>query len=125
MDIEGFVRGLHTAVVAPEPGATLSHHAAPPGRARKTPEQMDMADWIRSMDDATRQKTEALVRSAADGALFGLLCVLDGVRVIDDGRFELWHVDGAGNRRLITAPEAEFLHDVYRGLFAPNDRVPG
>jgi len=60
---------------------------------------------------------EAL-KDAAEGAIFGFFCVLDGARVIeagpDKGDFELYYVKGA-ERVLLNAP-GDDLHDIFQAM---------
>ena len=60
---------------------------------------------------------EAL-KDAAEGAIFGLLCVLDGVRVIEDapdkGGFELYYVKV--DKRVLLNPSGDELHDIFQSM---------
>ena len=64
-------------------------------------------------------KLAQVAREAAEAALFGVFCVLDGVRVIEDtwdkGDLEL-HFIKNGNRTLINDPKQEPLHDQFQRL---------
>jgi hypothetical protein len=57
----------------------------------------------------------AVIATAVDGALFGLLCVLDGVRAVEDGEikgeFRLHYIKGGV--AVLNGPDAPFLHDLY------------
>jgi len=56
------------------------------------------------------------VSCSAKAAVFGFFCVLDGVRVVEDGEdkgeFELLFRKGEVATRL-NDPEGELLHDLY------------
>ncbi len=60
-----------------------------------------------------------VVNDAAEGAAFGFLCVLDGVRAIENGqlkgRLELHYVNG-DRRVLLSDPDWEELHNLYQGM---------
>jgi len=57
----------------------------------------------------------AIAAGAVDRALFGLLCVLDGVRTVEDGEvkgdFQLNYVKGTTTR--LNATDEPTLHDLY------------
>ena len=74
-----------------------------------------MAEWYSSLDNRSRKLVASLVAEAIDTAIFGFLCVVDGVRAAENipakGRFELLHI---GERvTLLNAPEGIMLHDLY------------
>ena len=119
MTAEEFVRALRSAIVTSSAREILKHSAALPGRRKKSQAELDLAAWIEALDDVSRKNVEFLIEQMADEVLFGLLCVIDGVRVVGDGAFELSHVDSAGKRSLLNGLEDEFLHDVYRAQFEP------
>jgi hypothetical protein len=63
------------------------------------------------------------IRDAAHSAVFGLLCVLDGVRVIDDPphvdlRLTATNPDGTTST-LASGSEPFELHDEFNGLVHP------
>jgi hypothetical protein len=54
-----------------------------------------------------------------NAALFGVFCVLDGVRAISsdpDAELEVTWVQGSGKRIPLVGPPNEMLHDIYRGI---------
>ena len=57
-----------------------------------------------------------VVRESVDAGLFGLFCVLDGVRSIEEqdpkGEFKLYYVNGK-KEVLLNDFDKEFLHDLY------------
>lgn len=64
----------------------------PPGR-RPLQELKDKSDWYNSLQDDQKQIVKSIVSQAVDSALFGFLCVIDGVRAFESmsnsGRLEL------------------------------------
>ena len=57
----------------------------------------------------------SVILDAVDRAVFGFLCVIDGVRAIDDsekkGALELRYVNDGSV--LLNAPDGEMLHDLW------------
>jgi hypothetical protein len=87
----------------------------PPGR-RPAGDLQAQSRWYHSLDEEGKGMLSSIVLSAADFAVFEFLCVIDGVKPIEDrpdkGELELWYV-GAGNERvLLNPPDGDFLHDM-------------
>lgn len=86
----------------------------PPGR-RPAAELLALSRWFIGLPEEDKENVRRAVRLAASDTLFGVLCVLDGVRVIEDGEkseFYLKAVRGGLEERLL--PSEEDLHDLYR-----------
>ncbi len=87
----------------------------PPGR---TPENrlVEASGWFNSLGETEKSTLEWIVKEAVDYAVFGLLCVLDGVRVIEEpgdrGELRLLYVKGS-EQVLLNDPNKEFLHDLF------------
>ena len=66
----------------------------------------------------------SVIEEAVDTALFGLFCVLDGVRTIEDSEektiFQLYGMKG-GRNILINKEDEESLHDRFNALTNPID----
>jgi hypothetical protein len=62
-----------------------------------------------------------VIREAAENAVFGVLAILDGARVIENasekGELQLYYVKG-DERVLLNDQRKAPLHDVYNGLCA-------
>ncbi|MGX5651462.1 hypothetical protein ACWKW4_14505 [Hydrogenophaga borbori] len=88
---------------------------APSGR-RPTSELVRMSNWFNALDEASQKFVIQAMDDAADATLFGVLCVLDGVRVIEPAgeksEFRLT-VSRAGVNSVL-APGESNLHDLLR-----------
>ena len=86
----------------------------PPGR-RPSRERAGRAQWYRSLEPYHKERISEIIADAVDRAIFGFLCVIDGVRVVENGPvkgdFELRYVKGGST--LLNAPDDERLHDLY------------
>lgn len=93
----------------------LQELQAPPGR-RPDPELMRLSAWFNSLSSEHQENIAAVMREVADATLFGVLCVIDGVRVIEatteKSEFMLSAV--RLGRESVIAPGLELLHDVLR-----------
>lgn len=92
----------------------LSVTENPPGR--KVSQQFKArAEWYRSLPDEHREFVKSIVSDAVDSALFGFLCVLDGVRAVeessDKGKFELRYLKDESV--LLNSQDGDMLHDLY------------
>ena len=58
------------------------------------------------------------LKDAAEAAIFGFFCVLDGARFIEDGPekgdFELYYVKG--DDRVLLNPPGDDLHDIFQSM---------
>ena len=114
MNSRDFVRALRIAVRRPSIAGTLAAAADPPVR-RPTSDAISRSKWLNSLDEGERVHVESVVTEAVDSAIFGLLCVIDGVRAVEPpgpkGRFELWHI--GQDKVLLNGTDRAHLHDIY------------
>lgn len=92
---------------------SLSLIEHPPGR-KPSQDLREMAEWYQSLDADSRRHLSQVIALAVDSAVFGFLCVLDGVRPVEHvppaGQFELRYVkDGV----TLLNPGGLMLHDLY------------
>jgi hypothetical protein len=55
-----------------------------PKRRQPTAFDLTLSEWIKSLDEATTEFLKYLLSETAESAIFGILCVLDGVRVVSE-----------------------------------------
>lgn len=112
METQKFVELVKLAVRDNAVSATLSHlHHSP--RKRPSADLQKNAAWYQSLDETQRERRSSIVRTAADQAVFGFLCVIDGARAIgrgeNKGRLELRYI---GERAVVLNPaDGPLLHD--------------
>ena len=115
MDASQFVAAIKQAVRRSSIQGTLEITKNPPGRRRITDFERGRARWLESLGIEESEYIESILADAVDNALFGVLCVVDGVRAVEStpikGSFELWYV--RGDRKLLNRPEDPYLHDLY------------
>src|SRR5256885_17189221 len=84
----------------------------PPGR-RLDAELLERSAWYDSLDDGQKRILSSILIDVADRAVFGFLCVIDGVSAIEDGpdkgRLELNYVKEGVT--LLNPPEGDPLHE--------------
>lgn len=97
---------------------TLQNLQKPPGK-RPKPEMVQRSEWFTRLSENEREMLGQTIREAAENAVFGVLAVLDGARVVEDskekGDFELYYTRGK-DKTLLNDEARTPLHDLYNGL---------
>jgi hypothetical protein len=110
-----FVRALTETCRDSAVSDVVSNLKKPPGR-KAHGDLNELSVWFNSLPAEEQARTTAAMRMAADYTLFGVLCVLDGVRTIEHSteksRFRLTASKGKVDSVLL--PGMESLHDIYR-----------
>jgi hypothetical protein len=82
---------------------------------RPSDDLQERSKWYHSLSDDQKTILSSIILDVADRAIFGFLCVLDGVRAIEDdgdkGHLELRYV--GGHSTLLNPPEGEMLHELW------------
>lgn len=111
MTPDDFVSGLKTQCADAAVHDCVELLNAPPGR-RPQQSLVSLSVWYRGLAPADKANVVAALQMAADATLFGVLCVIDGVRAIEDqstkSKFRLTATCN-GSTSLI-APGPEDLH---------------
>ena len=100
-----------------------------PGRGPH-PRADAMTGWYGELSEDDRTMVTEVVREAAHAAVFGTLCVLDGVRTVDDpphATLVLTAVSDDGAVSTLSSQDAECeLHDLFNGeVHPPTEPWPG
>ena len=114
MDSRQFINALRVVVRDGAVSEELNVLKNPPGR--RPPENLkENSAWYNTLDDEQKQIVAAILQDVANRAVFGVLCVLDGVRVIetdsDKGKLELRYVKNGSV--LLNPPDGEMLHELW------------
>jgi hypothetical protein len=114
MNTEEFLDAIRIAVRDGAVSEVLDVLEKPPGR-RSSEALRSRSIWYNELQDDQKQVVSAIVQDAVDRAIFGFLCVVDGVRVIEStaekGKLELRYVKGTS--KLLNPPDGEMLHDLW------------
>ncbi len=114
MDSQEFVDLLKLVVRDAAVSGEMSALEKPPGR-QPSSEVLKRSAWYHSLQDDEKRILSSIVFDVAAQAVFGFLCVLDGVRQIesgtDKGRLELRYVkDGS---TWLNSPDQTMLHELW------------
>ena len=118
MNSEEFVRALKLVCSDKSGFQAIALYQNPPGRS---PSQRlkRLSTWFLQLTPTDRAMLIEALDDVAEGVIFGVLCVLDGVRAIetgpDKGDLELYYVKG-GSRVLLNDMNQSQLHDVFQGM---------
>jgi hypothetical protein len=77
---------------------------------------LKLAKWYSTLSPEARELLKEALDYATETAIFGVLCILDGARVIEDtdekGEFEVYYV--RGKEKQLLNPPSDPLHEGYR-----------
>jgi len=79
---------------------------------------MRLSQWFQLLSVSEQKMLREALTDAAERAVFGIMCVLDGVRAIENGpekgSLELYYVKG--DQRVLLNDPQEVLHDLFQGM---------
>ncbi len=85
-----------------------------------TPKSILLSIWYNQLDNDKKDFIYHIIKESVESTIFGFLCILDGVRSIEDadangnkGDLELYYVKEQ-QRILLNQFENEFLHDLFK-----------
>jgi hypothetical protein len=114
MDSQEFVDLLKLVVRDAAASGEMSVLDKPLGR-KASSELLKRSAWYHSLQEDEKLILSSIIFDAASQAVFGFLCVLDGVRQIengaDKGRFELRYIKDGSTWR--NSPEQFMLHELW------------
>lgn len=115
MDKETFTKQLAQSI-ARTSGGVLKYAQHPADRSVSA-ERKARASWLAEMEDESRRWVHQLVEEDVCTGVFGVLCMLDHVRFLEDhegkGTFTLTYTTPSGEQTQINPGRGEMLHDLY------------
>lgn len=115
MKPEQFVRSLKSECRDSAVSDCVASFEKPPGR-RPAQALLELSQWFLALQPSDRELVIRAMREAADATLFGVLCVIDGVRTIESDPVKSSFTLSAeqGDSVSVISPGDDFLHDIYR-----------
>ena len=114
MSQEEFIAAIRVAVVESSYKSLESNLIDPPGRQPDS-KLLDFANWFNSLNEINKSKLLGVIRETVETTVFSFLCVLDGVRAIengkDKGKLSLYY-EKNGNKDLLNNPDDDYLHEL-------------
>jgi hypothetical protein len=118
MNSEEFVEGIKREVTSSAVDGMMSQINVPSGR-RPGQRLLRLSRWYKNLSADDQTLLREALEYAADNAVFGFFCVLDGVRTVEDGRskgtFDLVYRKN-GSTLLLNDPAKEELHNLYNSI---------
>ena len=115
MDKEEFIKLIKSEVADSAIESTIENLIDPPGRNPST-ELLTQSEFYKSLSTENKEIVNKIISESVSEAIFGFLCVLDGVRSISKqgelNNLELSHVN-ASQKTLLNSEQGEYLHDIY------------
>jgi hypothetical protein len=116
MTPQEFIEALKSVVHDSSARAVIDSLESPSGR-NPPPKIRQLSEWFCSLSKEDQNNLYQVILLAVHSTLFGTLCVLDGVRAIEDsndkGAFKLYF-EKHGQKILLNDPAIETLHDRYQ-----------
>jgi hypothetical protein len=118
MNATEFVDAIRTEVRDSTINGVIDLIKRPPGR-NPSANLVAISQWFNALSNDDKRYIREVVIMACHHTILGLLAVLDGVRVIengaDRGMLELWYVKGKEST-LLNASSGIMLHDLFQML---------
>ena len=115
MTPDNFVNALKTEVRDTAALDTIAQIRTPSGR-RPSDEIRNLSNWFNQLSETDQAAVGKVAAMTAHSAIFGFLCVLDGVRKIEDegeeGEFELSYKGNGQEKIRLNPPVGDMLHDI-------------
>lgn len=116
MDTETFVVAIKEAVRNPSIEGVYDTLKQVPGRS-PAKRLTDLSTWYNSLSESDQRYVKQIIEESIDSALFGFLCVIDGVKAIepdgDTGEFEVLYHRNGETTTLAPNDDTDYLHDLY------------
>ena len=117
MDQEQFVNAVKEVVRDSSIDGLVQILENPPGRSpdRKL---IELSSWYTKLDADQQLHVKGVIEMAVNTGIFGLLCVIDGVRSVKESSdsvdrvFKLSIIEG-NEEIILNDPGDEYLHDLY------------
>lgn len=114
MTQEQFIRAIREEVMEAAALGVLQKLYHPPGRHPQE-NLLQLSSWFNRLSDSDKEAVADVARLVSHDAVFGFLCVLDGVRVIEDNSEKgvLSLVYRRGDMEIeLNGPNKSLLHDL-------------
>jgi hypothetical protein len=109
MNADDFIEGVRMAVYHAAIDGVLKQLAKPSGRNPRA-DLAELSTWFNELVDQDKDRVASVVERAAAQSVFGMMAVLDGVRVVDDEHTDFYLRTGSG----VLINEERDLHELFQ-----------
>lgn len=114
MTSEEFIEVIKKVVYKGSVRGAIDILKEPPGR-EPPKELLELSVFYKSLSEDQKDLLHRIIDLSCEETLFGMLCVLDGVRAIENGeekgKLTLLYEKG-DSKTLLNNPQEDFLHDL-------------
>lgn len=121
MNQEKFIEVVKIAVEQASIEGVISNLEQPPGR-QPSPAKIALSSWFNKLAEQDREFVGKAIEVAVKDSIFGFLCLLDGVRSIQETNEEdsepmlkLTYID-SNEEVVLNNPNDDYLHDIYNSI---------
>ena len=118
MNQEEFIAAIKIAVHDSSIHGMKKLLTSPPGRRPRAKLKRN-SEWFNTLPETERQRVEDIITDTVHFTLFNFLCVLDGVKVIENtpnkGTLQLYFTKN-GEKSQLNSEVGEMLHDLYQSV---------
>jgi hypothetical protein len=115
MNKEEFINSIKSAVVKGSIESVQETLASPPGRSPEKKIIM-LSEWFNNLSIEGKEMVKQIIYESVHSAVFGFLCVLDGVRPIektfDKGELKLYYKKDRDQTLLNNSEDDYYLHEL-------------
>lgn len=115
MTPEDFVRAVRISCIDDVVKDCVGSYVAPPGRKPHST-LLRLSAWFNALSSADQAMVSEAMRDSAEAAVFGVFCIIDGVRAVDSGsgKFEFRLTAQQSGQESLLSPSNTYLHDLLR-----------
>ena len=114
MDNIEFIEVIKLVVEKSSINSVVENLKKPPGRSPSV-HLLELSQWYNNLSESDRSFVYKVISESVSTSIFGFLCVLDGVRAIENGKkgeLKLYY-EKDDLKILLNDFNSEFLHDIF------------
>jgi hypothetical protein len=116
MKAEEFIKSIKVAVHDETVSSVFAELRKPAGR-KPTSEKKELSDWFNSLDETDQQRVMLIIKETSSTAVFGLLCLFDGVRALNNNNTDRLKIsvisEDSSSETKVHDGTPPFLHDLF------------
>lgn len=114
MNKQEFIDAIKLVVINDSVKSIESYLSMPPGREPQK-HMVELSNWFNNLKTEDKIMAMKMVKESVETSAFGFLCVLDGIRAIEDSKIKgrlILSYEKQGDLVLLNNPDEDYLHDL-------------
>ncbi len=114
MNKQEFIDAIKLVVISDSVKSIESYLLKPPGREPQK-QIVELSNWVNNLKPEDKDMMMKIVKESVETSVFGFLCVLDGIRAIEDSKIKgrlILSYEKQGNLVLLNDPDEDYLHEL-------------